>query len=308
MTANPSYRPQASTEYWQGLVASVDALDLTAEVEHMEIRDTGYATMYGVTLTSLDGYKIFGYLSIPNGNGPFPARYYPSLYGSVVQPILTGWTNRMREKYVTFSLASRGQRKADVPFAADFPDLLTTGIESPDTFVYRGIIGDCYLGLRYLLVHPSVDTSKVIVHGNDAALITTSFSPTVKGLVVQPQLFYRTMELAPKTLSYPLEEINDYLRAHPGKTEKIANTLSFFDLRNFAPNVQAPTLLHAGPTGSLFGPERLGELAEAMPGKVEVFAAENSDYKDGVHIENWIAQASGVGEPILPRAWQTPPI
>ena len=42
------------------------------EVELLPIRCADFATMYSVRLTSIGSYRLFGYLSIPQGTGPFP--------------------------------------------------------------------------------------------------------------------------------------------------------------------------------------------------------------------------------------------
>ena len=51
---------------------------------------------------------------------------------------------------MTFSLAGRGQRNSDEPFAAMFPGLLTEGIDSKDSYVFRGIVADAIRGLEFI--------------------------------------------------------------------------------------------------------------------------------------------------------------
>ena len=67
--------------------------------------------MYGVRLTSLGPYRLFAYLGVPHGDGPFPAVYYVAKYGSVVETIPQGTSAFERSRYVTLSIAARGQRK-----------------------------------------------------------------------------------------------------------------------------------------------------------------------------------------------------
>ena len=97
----------------------------------LPLRSTEFATLYGVRLTSLGPYRLFGYLSLPAGHGLFPAIYYAPKYQSVLEIIPQGTANLQRSRYVTFSLASRGQRNADTPYAAMFPGLLTDRIDDP---------------------------------------------------------------------------------------------------------------------------------------------------------------------------------
>ena len=76
-------------------------------------------------------------------------------------------------------------------------------------------------GLEFLLTRPELDTSRVVVLGNDLALITAALHPGATHVVTTPALFYDTVALAQKTTAYPLEEINDYLRAFPAQAEAV---------------------------------------------------------------------------------------
>ena len=117
--------------------------------------------------------------------------------------------------------------------------------------MFRGVVADSVRGLEFLLTRPEVDAARVIVAGNDIALITAGLAAGATHVVATPALFYRTAELAPKTQAYPLEEINDYVRLYPARAESVRRTLTCFDLGGFAPHVTAATLLMAGAPGTL---------------------------------------------------------
>jgi len=117
--------PEAFGEYWKETLAGLGRCPARAEIDPIPLRSTDFATLYGVRLTSAGPYRVFGYLSIPAGPGPFPAIYYAPKYQSVHEIIPQGTANVQRSRYVTFSLAGRGQRNADTPYAAMFPGLLT---------------------------------------------------------------------------------------------------------------------------------------------------------------------------------------
>jgi hypothetical protein len=42
----------------------------------------------------------------------------------------------------------------------------------------------------------------------------------------------------------------------------------------------------------------------AIEGEVEVYKSENSGFKDGVFIEEWLAGQFGLSEPSLPPHWR----
>jgi len=297
---------QAVHEYWQDTLDDLARFPAAVEVDPIPLRTTEFATLHGVRLTSLGPYRVFGYLSIPRGDGPFPAIYYAPKYQSVLEIIPQGTANRQRSRYVTFALAGRGQRTADSPYAAMFPGLLTDGIEDARSYVFRGIVADSVRGLQFLLTRSEVDPARVVVVGNDMALITPALQPGATHVVTTPALFHDTAALAPRTRAYPLEEVNDYLRAHPDRAPAVRRTLGYYDLAFFAPRLHATTLVMAGAPGAVPDAAALDPLVAALRGRVTVHVSEQSSYKDGLYTERWMAAELGIAdvESILPEAWR----
>ena len=297
-------KPEGFDVYWDAVLAELDATPAEPEVEVIPLRETDFATLYGVQITSIGPYRLFGYLSVPMGDGPHPAICWPPKYASVLEIIPQGTANAVRSEFVTFSLAGRGQRNSDKPFAAMFPGLLTEGIASPDSYVFRGIAADAIRGLEYLNSLDFVDKTRTVVIGNDVAMQALALRPGATHLICTPALFFDALGLAQKTQGYPLQEYNDYLSTYPSDKNSVANTLSHFDLRAFAHRIGATTLINAGPVGSILTPDALRPISDAIDGDVTVYASEHSSYKDGLYMERWIADKVGLDAPILPEHWQ----
>jgi cephalosporin-C deacetylase len=299
-------KPADFDQYWQRTLDDLAGFPARPELELLPLRTTDFATLYGVRLTSLGPYRLFGYLSVPTGTGPFPAIYYVPKYQSVLEIIPQGTANLQRSAYITFALAGRGQRNSDTPYAAMFPGLLTEGMDDAESYIFRGLAADSVRGLEFLRTRPELDPSRLVVVGNDLALITAALHSGATHVVTTPALFYRTAELAPRTQAYPLEEINDYLRAWPAKTAAVHRTLAYYDLQAFAPQVTATTLLMAGASRSLLEAQTLTPLVRALPGLVTVHESEQSSYKDGLYVEQWMAEHCGIADVqrILPEHWR----
>jgi cephalosporin-C deacetylase len=297
---------EAFAAYWRDALEALARYPAAPEVEPLPLRTTPFATLYGVRLTSLGPYRLFGYLSIPAGPGPFPALYYPPKYQSVLEIIPQGTANLQRSRYITFTLAGRGQRNADSPYAAMFPGLLTEGIDDAQSYIFRGIAADSVRGLQFLLGRRELDPGRVVVMGNDMALIAAALGQGATSVVTTPALFHRTADLAPRTHAYPPEEINDYLRMFPGRVGAVRSTLAHFDLCGFAPRVAVPTLVMAGARGSALDAPALESLVSALAGPVTVHESEQSSYKDGLFAERWMAAQCGIAdvESILPEHWR----
>ena len=293
-------RPAGFDGYWQDVLDELALYPPRVEVEAIPIRTNDSATMYGLRFTSLGSYRLFAYLSIPVGEGPFPAICWVPGSGSVISPIPQGSPSQLRSRFVAFSLAARGFRNADKPYAAAFPGLLTDGIEDPGAYRFRGIAADCVRGLEVLLSRPEVDAGRVVVHGGDLALFTAALGKGATHLVCTPSSFYRALGAAKGTDS----EIADHLRQNPGSEAAVAETLSYFDPRWFAPRVTARTLVQTAPPGGFLDRDGLSSLLSAFPDQPDVYESQQSNYKDGMFVEQWVSDRLGFDAPILPEHWR----
>ena len=75
--------------YWSAVDEELARHPVAPEVNFSPMHQTDYATVYEVKLSSVGSYRIFGFLSVPVGTGPFPALYLTPRYGSVKQASVT---------------------------------------------------------------------------------------------------------------------------------------------------------------------------------------------------------------------------
>jgi cephalosporin-C deacetylase len=297
MVESETPRPKDFDTYWNTLDQDLAHYPAAPTLERLALPSDEHSTVYALRLTSLGPYRIFGYLSVPPGDGPFPGLLMTPHYGSVNHlPHLDD-----RQRYVTLILMHRGQRLADQPFAAEYPGLLTLGIDDPSTYIYRGIVADCLRGAEYLQSLPLVDSGRVAINGDDLALIAAARRPGFAALEAAGLLFYRIMEARERSDAYPLEEINDYLRTYPDRHQSVARTLAYFDPRYHVARVTATTLLSLG-SGRTDGAEWLQPLIDAFTAPVEHYALSHEGATDHDRLDAWMAQRLGA-EP-KPRSWQ----
>src|SRR5262245_55681237 len=298
-SAMPTLTAEAEFDaYWDALDQELARYPAAPELEPLRLRSTDFATVYALRLTSIGPYRIFGYYSVPHGDGPFPGLLITPRYGSVNH--LPHYDDRKR--YAALVLMHRGQRLADQPFQAAYPGLLTLGIDDPATYIYRGIAADCLRGAEFMLARPEVDPARVAITGDDLALIVAARRPRFNAAQISGLIFYRMLEACARSEAYPLEEINDYLRTYPDRRMAVSRTLSFFDPQYHAARLTAATLLTAGDPGALGGPEWLRPLSEALPEHVQHYNVTHEGGTDNDWIDAWIAARMGV-EP-MPRLWE----
>ena len=142
--------PDAVDSFW----AEIDRRLYDVPLEMNLERDAFYSQpdwdVFQLNYTGLKGYRLFAWLSIPHGTGPFPALLRMPDYGSVHDLIYIP----LRSQAIVMNPTYRGQRHSDVPFQANYPGLLTDGIANSATYVMRLVFADAMRGLDVILYLP----------------------------------------------------------------------------------------------------------------------------------------------------------
>ena len=299
-------RPSDFGSFWYTVGKELAEIPVAPEVESIPMRSTDFADLYGVRLSSIGPYRLFGYLSIPKGDGPFPVIYYVPKNASVLEIIPQGTSNEIRSRYITFSLACRGMRNSDSPYAAMYPGQLTDGLESHETYVYRGIVADTVRGADYIMTRPEVDKNRVAAWGNDNAILAAALHDSLTHVVSTPAYLFDRVESVSKTDSYPLAEFGDYIRSNPSNSDMARSILEYFNLRWHAQSITANTLIMADHEDGIYSTETLSDLKELIPGEITLHGSERSSFKDGLFAENWITSEMFGKEvsPIVPEHWR----
>ena len=287
-------KPQDFDQYWKKVEDELASIQPAAERTELHLRSAPEAKVYELKLTSLNHYRIFAYFCIPSGKGPFPVIYRLPNYGSVVH--IPPFEERC--KYISVALCHRGQRLSDQPFAAKYPGLLTSGIDSKQNYIYRSIVADCLRVMDYLVSCDDVDSQKISLVGGDLALFTAALRDSASVLFYTPSLFYKALHKATATQNYPLEEFNDYLRSFPESIDQISQTLAYFEPMNFASRVKSEVMLMEESEGDA------NDLAVSFAREIERSGSKHSSYKDGVVLAEWLSKKLQTGETLVPMHWR----
>ncbi|MGH6915314.1 MAG: acetylxylan esterase, partial [Geminicoccales bacterium] len=254
------------------------------EIERSALRSSESNTVSTVRLTSIGPYRIFGYYSVPAGDGPLPALLLTPHFGSVNH--IPDYNDRMR--YVCLQIMHRGQRLADQPYAAAYPGLLTDGVDDPDEYIYRGIAADCLRAAEFLFERPEVDQSRIAIQGDDLALVAAARRSGFRTVIASGLMFHRLAETHSQTSAYPAEEINDELRAQPDRQADIHATLALFDPIHHASAIESEVILSIGDDA-----ESLAPLRGAIGGPVHEFQLTHRGGTDHDALDALIAERLG---------------
>jgi cephalosporin-C deacetylase len=291
-------RPEGLDAWWDAIDAELAELPANPEFTVAPLQTNADATVYTVRMTSLGGYPIAAWLSVPTGAGPFPALVMPATYASVVVPAHVD----LRRRFVTMTMKTRGQRGADTPYAAAYPGHLTEGIADPEAWVFRGVMADMLRAYEVLRDHPAVDPSRIGIAGTDAGLLLAARRPGVAAVQVTAPFWYRLAEMAVGTEAYPFEEINDELRTYPDRREDVERTLALVDPRFQADRVTAAVQINRDRESRFADDAWLAPLVAGLDADIAYYDVTHEGQTDHDANDAWMAGKLGV-EPVA-RSWQ----
>lgn len=256
-------RPADFDAYWQGVQAELAAVPLEWDRLPGAGGETEVLTVDWLRFSSLGDMLIYGWLTVPKSLPPGGNRGYLWLPGYSLGSPPPG-PECLYPDTITFGLNLHGNLP-DTPYthpSASYADYITTGIESPQTYIYRAILGHCLRALEVLAQQPEVDANRLIVggmsQGGGLALVTAALAPEVR-LCLADMPWLCSLDLALSLLDrnrykrlgsirYPDARglVADYADAHPETAASVYETYRYFDPLSHAATVRCPTRMSAG--------------------------------------------------------------
>ena len=290
----------ASTErFWQEAEAALAEFPVDVRLDRDDFYSQPDWDVYQMRYTSADGRRLFAWLSVPKGRGPFPAIVRMPDYGSVHDIVYT----TLRDQAVVMNPTFRGQRHSDQVFRAQFPGLLTEGIETPESYVMRRVFADVLRGVDALSVQGEAQLGDVALIGNGLggalALAVAARRRTVRAVAANTPLALGNPASLEPGLGYPLAELDDYLRLYPTRHDAVVENTGDLDLLKLVGRITAPVLLSVGINDTSSCPLAFGEeLAAKIPDcdlRVYHGAAEGGGHEHAQIQTSWLADKLGIG-------------
>lgn len=245
--------PADFDEFWSSTLEESRAFDIAVTVNPV---DSGLRTIdvYDVSFAGYGGQPVRAWLRVPAGaTGPLPAIVqfvgYGGGRGNAVENLL--WSSA---GFAHFQMDTRGQGSSHS--TGDTPDpvgsgpqgagFMTRGIESRETYYYRRVFVDAVRAIEAARSLDLIDASRLAVlgesQGGGIALAASGLVPDIAALVTRVPFLCDFRRATVITDSEPYKEIGRYLAVHRLSSERVHETLSYFDGVNFARRGEAPAL------------------------------------------------------------------
>ena len=249
-------KPGDFDAFWDEVLGQAAAIPLDPEVVPDPLRTSDDVETFQVFYTSLDRVQIAGWYCRPARRaGRMPAMLFSPGY-QMDPPIPKEWA---RKGYATLSVAPRGKLRSLRQFNPGYPNLLTHNIVDRHTYAYRGFYVDTWRGIDFLLSRAEIDPSRIGLTGSSQGggltIVTAAMRPEVRAASAGAPYLCGFVDAIELTHTYPYEEINDYLRAHPERRPEVEETLAYFDGINFADRISCPIIVNVGLQDNVCPPE-----------------------------------------------------
>jgi cephalosporin-C deacetylase-like acetyl esterase len=233
--------------YWQEAKRELASVDPQFRLIKIDSLCSSKKDIYLVEMRSLGNVLIRGWYSVPAKPGKYPAIMQVPGHSGNERPEYVDYG----EDIIGFGLNIRGHGNSQDDVSPGFPGYMLAGLESKDTYIYRGAYMDCVRGIDFLFSRQEVDTTRVGVEGGSqggaltfatAALCNTRIKagvPQVPFLSDFPDYF--------KVAIWPGNEFTEYVEVEKKMSwDEVYYTLSYIDIKNLAGWVRAPMLMGVG--------------------------------------------------------------
>ncbi len=249
-------KPEDFDAFWNDVKAQAGRVDLNPEVVAEPMRSDEEVEVYQAFYDSVDNVRVAAWYCLPKkATGPLPTMILVPGYQSD-PAIPKEWARR---GYAALGAAPRGKLRSNAQFNPGYPGLLTYGMVDRNVYSYRGFYTDAWRAVDFLLSRNEVDSERIGVAGSSQGggltLCTAAMRDEIKAASAGAPYLTGYMDSIELTSTYPYQEINDYLRLHPSRRERVERTLNYFDCVNFADKITCPIIVNIGLQDNVCPPE-----------------------------------------------------
>lgn len=229
--------------FWSETLAELAEVEIDSKLTLLKEHSNDVRKAYRVDMKSLGGEPVSGLLYMPVADGKYPAMISYMGYGSEVWYADPSSNPQMIE----FMLCVRNQAFNRKP--GEENDWCARGIESKETYYYRGAFADAVRAIDFVCSLEKTDLDRVFAAGESQGGALTLAAASLDGRLkaIAPS--------APFLCDYP-----DYfvLAGWPGdpieaaaqkagmSEEEMFKVLSYFDIKNFTDRIQCPVIMAIG--------------------------------------------------------------
>lgn len=239
----PDYRPDLR-QFWDSALSELSRVAPEYEIAEDVLQSTALRRAFVVSMKSLEGEEIQGYLLVPRKKGKYPAIIWNLGYNS------DAWHPAVdsRPDFIEYVVSVRGQGM-NKP-TNKHGQWMLENIEDPYRYYYRGAFMDVVRGIDFVCQLPEFDGKNLFAEGgSQGGALTlaacalddriTAAAPYNPFLSDFPAYFELVKRATPRM-------VMDAAAAKGITHEQMLENLSYFDMKNLAQYITAPIFMGVG--------------------------------------------------------------
>ncbi len=245
----PSYpiirpaEPKNWYKFWQKAIRELARIPPDFRMEEKKGESDKHKT-YKISFRSIGGDTIYAWFTLPKADiGPMP-----------VVVMLPGYSQAMKPNYwfkdrAVLSVNVRAHGESRNQESPAFPGFFTSGLESPETYIYRGVIMDIYRAVDFVKTRPEIDPKKIVLAGGSQggylSVCASGLRDDICCTISAMAAFANYREYF-RRVTWPATEFLDWSKTSGVPADQMFKTLSYFDAYHFAKRIKNPVFYYAG--------------------------------------------------------------
>jgi cephalosporin-C deacetylase len=240
-------RPADFDSFWQNTKAELAAVKPNFKMTEQADQETENRKVYLVEMRSLDNITVRAWLTIPKTtikNKKFTTFLALPGYQVDLKPMLG-----QDDDIAILALNVRGQGNSRDVIHPKRLDYISLNVEDKNKYVLRGAIMDCIRAIDFIYSRPELDPKRIEVSGGSMGGFLAA---AVAGLDSRAQLISSQNPILSDIRNltdqedWPMYDLRKYASEKGIKFDQVLDNLDYFDIKNFAQNIQTPILLGIG--------------------------------------------------------------
>ena len=238
--------PSDFDDFWNAKKNELNNIPIDPRLE--QLSQSAYSTTYRINLASVANRRVYGYISIPNGSGPFPAILTLPAFGESANIVQPETTIAEQGGAISMTISIHNAEPDAVDPNAYTPDDIT----DPNKYYFRWAIQAGLRAIEYLYTRPDFDRKHLgvigVSQGGALAIMLAGLDSRVNLLAISNPAYCQHSGLTKGRASgFPF--LLDYSRTRIGTTVHEAATLNasaYYDAIFFAKRYTGPTFMSMG--------------------------------------------------------------
>ncbi len=233
--------------FWQQGLGEIARIEPDPRVSRWSEQSEPGVTRYLVSLANIEGSRIFGWLSVPDGPGPFPAVVYiQGAPGGIEEFHTDPMTLYAKRGMIALAINPHGQELGrEESFYRALLDrgipgnAAAQGADDPYRFYFRRVVLGAVRAVDYLCSRPDVDTRRVAVagasQGGGLSLLLAAVDRRIKAVTVHvPAMCDYSGALSGRASGWP------WLIRESRLDPRVVRTAGYFDAALAAGMIHVP--------------------------------------------------------------------